>query len=239
VTLHKSSPVLIAALLFTFSRPAAAAHRLTAVLAPQTHAGTWRGAGSGYEFHSHGFGYRLLYDFSFARHWHVGAAYRQTRLRLNEDHSDSYAIRGSATRMESYFLKSGYCFSSHKPFVQEICPAFRFGRETYPLLRLSNTSNLSLEGHRAIVGGVDLDYQSPITETVLFRASVGYDSSFRGDSPPFTYFLNLGAAWALSAADSFGFNVGWINRRVSADDSVSGTTRTTSLALRLLYTRTL
>ncbi|MBX3022262.1 MAG: hypothetical protein KF799_11370 [Bdellovibrionales bacterium] len=230
-------------------------HRLSALVVPKSVAATWSQGGQDFNFRSNSLGYGVAYDLVSTPRFAVGFEYTHAELKMDEAKTGSGVggrqFQESKAGYDIYYAKMRYCFFGSSSFFQQICPGFDIGNDAYPVLSWVSGTKLKLDRLQDIVAGLNLTYQSPITDRLLFRSTAGYNHGLGiGSSGSVTsksnssYYLKIGTGFDFNPRHGMGLDVFWNNRTTKLKDKTDTVDETwdnkaTELGVRVAYTFTL
>lgn len=230
-------------------------HKFSALVVPKNVAATWSLNGTDFNFRSNALGYGVGYELVASPRLQIGLEFVHSEMKMDQARVGTGAnardFLSSKATYDVYLAKMRYCFFGSSNFFQQFCPGLDIGNDSYPVLSFVTGTNLKLDHLQDIVAGLNLTYQSPITDKILFRSTIGYNYGLGiGSSGTVTskgnssYYLKLGAGWDINDHHGIGVDVFWHNRNAKMADKTNAvndewTTKATELGARLAYTYTL
>ena len=226
-------------------------HQVGIYAAPQAISSKWTGAkGEGYNFTNAttalGLNYRLL----ASPLWKVEVDYQHYELKMDAASANPFSFIESSATFDNFYIRNSFCLVSKWTFQQQLCPGVDIGNDGYPIVNYVTNKQLVLVKVQDIMVGLNLAYQYPISDVLLFRAMIGYNygtglgnSGYLTSQNNSSYFANANLEWSLSQQNTIQFGAELKARQAKVSGQIgpntdSWQTDSTAFGGKLGYIRT-
>jgi hypothetical protein len=163
--------------------------------------------------------------------WRVEVDYQHFTMKMNQQFLNPLTFQDSTVNFDNYYLRNSFCVIGKSTFYQQLCPGVDFGNDGYPIVNYVTNNDLTLQRVQDLVLGVNLAYQAPIGNTILFRAMAGYNygtgmgnSGYLTSKNNSSYYLNAGIEWTVTEHNLINILAEWKQRNAKVSGPIGGNT---------------
>lgn len=174
--------------------------------------------------------------------------YNHTSFSVDAGGVTGATINASETNIDSYMIKTKYCFISNSGFQNQFCPGIDVGSDVYPVLQYVSGTALEISKATDIILGLNFTYQRSFSDKLIGKFGAGYNygtgignKGYLTSKSNTSYFLKFAPEWNIKGNHSILGNVEYKARKAKLSGKVSATltdtwlTEATTVAFGLGY----
>ncbi len=182
-------------------------HQLGVYAAPMGLSSKWTSSdGRTYNFSNSATAWGLNYRLLVTPMWSIEADYQHFAMKMEAATSTPYTFDASTASFDNYYVRNRFCMIGKTTFYNQLCPGIDIGNDGYPIVNYdqSTANHLVLTRVQDIIVGLNLAYQMPAGESLLFRIMAGYNygtgignSGYLTSKNNTSYYANGGVEWTI------------------------------------------
>lgn len=202
-----------------------------------------------YNFTSTSLGYGLSYQLKMTPIWSFDLSWSHFDASLAAATVVPYAFKESVKSYNNASFGADYCIVNKFTFLRKFCPGIVIAKDSYPILEFAGNSNtiFQMGGVDDIVVGLRATYQAPITDTILFLTTVGYNmgtgignSGFLTSKDNSNLYVKAEGTWSFKGNQDVGLGFDAAMRTASLEGKLGSNTfewktASTLLGFKVMY----